>query len=70
MGNRINVEEVWKDSDGEYRGMHSGMTYHSYEVEKIGPFYWTKPAHGADVNELDTVEMDQDSDVKQGKEKY
>ena len=64
MSNRVNVEEVFEREDGTYTGMSSGKEYMRSEVECIGPFHWSKPAHGADVNELDTVMDDQDKDWK------
>lgn len=53
---RVNVEEVYKNCDGEYNGMSSGKTYEKNEVEKIGNFYWTIPNHAADNWEADSVE--------------
>ncbi len=66
MSNRVNVEEVFKNSEGEYSGMSSGKQYKADEVEKIGPFIWTKPAHGADVVEWENEEncTDEDEDFK------
>lgn len=48
MSHRVNVEEVWKNNKGEFNGMQSGATYEKSEVEKIGNFYWTKPAPPSD----------------------
>lgn len=65
MSNRVNVEEVFKNCDGEYNGMSSGKQYMAGEVEKIGMFYWSKPAHGADVIEFENEGSDdQDKDWK------
>ena len=66
MSNRVNVEEVWKNCDGEFNGMSSGKTYMKNEVEQIGPFFWTKPAPAPDrvVIEREFGEDDQDKDWK------
>lgn len=65
MSNRVNVEEVFKNCDGEYNGLSSGKQYLASEVEKIGPFYWSKPSHGADVVEFENDGPDdQDKDWK------
>lgn len=51
---RVNVEEVFKNSDGEYFGMSSGTKYEKSEVETIGNFHWTKPNHAVDNWEVDS----------------
>jgi hypothetical protein len=53
---RVNVEEVFKTHDGEFRGMSSGTIFEKNEVEKIGNFYWTVPNHAADNWEVDSTD--------------
>jgi hypothetical protein len=38
------VEEVWKNQDGKYFGIHSGKEYEKGEVDEVHEgCYWTKP---------------------------
>lgn len=65
MSQRVNVEEVFKREDGSFTGLSSGKEYMKSEVECIGPFHWSKPAHGADVVEYENEGCDdQDKDYK------
>ena len=53
---RPNVEEVFKNCDGEYFGMSSGKEYQKKEVETIGMFHWSIPNHATDNWEADSSE--------------
>lgn len=65
MCHRVNVEEVFKNSKGEFNGMQSGKTYEKKEIEQIGGLWWTKPAPPASQVVLE-IEDDPDSDKEKG----